>query len=104
MLSKDQKCCWGADQLHAFGFNGMLMKGCDALFFYQLLLFPIEDPKRSAGVNGSRQMPYYTEVTGFTNIYGALEFGMAGTYASLDEMVKFEGVFHQGGGLGTHLH
>jgi hypothetical protein len=41
-------------------------------------------------------MPYYTDVTGFTNIYGASKFGMAGTHghkfkpASLEEMVKFD--------------
>jgi hypothetical protein len=43
------------------------MKECDALFFYQLL-FPIGDPIRS-GVQGDRRMPFYTDVTGFTNIY-----------------------------------
>jgi hypothetical protein len=47
------------------------------------------------------------------NIYGASKFGMAGTYdhkfrpASLEEMVKFDGIIHHhgiwGGGPGIHL-
>jgi hypothetical protein len=55
----------------------------------------------------------YTEITGFTNIYGTSEFGMLGTYShkfkpvSLKEMVWFDGIIHhhgiQGGGLGIHL-
>jgi hypothetical protein len=42
-------------------------------------------------------MPYYTEITGFTNIYGASELEMAGTYGhkfkpvSLEDMVRFDG-------------
>jgi hypothetical protein len=101
MFPKERKDCLDADKLRAFGLNGARMKGCDALFFYQLM-FPIGDPKRS-GVDGDRLMPYYTEVTGFTNIYGASEFCMAGTYghkfkpACLEEMVKFDGIVHRHG-------
>jgi hypothetical protein len=81
----------------------------NALLFYQLL-FLIGDPKRS-GVKGDA--PYYTDVTDFTNIYGASKFGMAGTYShkfkpvSLEEMVQFDGIVHhhgvRGGGPGITL-
>jgi hypothetical protein len=58
-------------------------------------------------------MPYYTDVTNFTNIYGASEFGMADTYShkfkpvTLEEVVCFDGIVHRhgvrGGGPGIHL-
>jgi hypothetical protein len=58
-------------------------------------------------------MPFYTDVSRFTNIYGASVFGMAGTYGhkfkpvTLEEMVQFDGIVHRhgvrGGGPGIHL-
>jgi hypothetical protein len=111
MFPEERKGCLDVDKLTAFGLTKARMKDCDALFFYQLL-FPIGDPSRS-GVESDRRMPYFTEVTGFTNIYGASEFGMAGTYGhkfkpvSLEEMVQFDGIVHRhgvrGGGPGIHL-
>jgi hypothetical protein len=111
MFPKERKGFLDAEKLRALGLSKARMKDCDALFFYQLL-FPIGDPKRS-GVEGDLRMPFYTDVTGFTNIYGASELGMAGTYghkfkpASLEEMVKFDGIVHRhgvrGGGPGIHL-
>jgi hypothetical protein len=58
-------------------------------------------------------MPFYTNITGFTNLYGTSEFGMAGTYGhkfkpvSLEEMVHFDGIVHchsvRGGGPRIHF-
>jgi hypothetical protein len=101
MFPKEQKGCLDVEKLQAFGLTKACMKDCNALFFYQLM-FPIGDSNRS-GVKGDRQMPYYTEVTGFTNFYGAFEFGMADTYGhkfkpvSLEEMVQFNGIVHSHG-------
>jgi hypothetical protein len=86
-----QKGCLDVDKLQSFGLTKACMKDCDTFFFYQLL-FLIGDPTRS-GVIADGRMPYYTNVTSFTNIYGASEFGMAGTYSHkfkpvmLDEIV-----------------
>jgi hypothetical protein len=68
------------EKLRAFGLTKARMKDCNALFFYQLL-FPIGNPNRS-GVESDGRMSYFTKVTGFTNIYGASKFGMAGTYGN----------------------
>jgi hypothetical protein len=111
MFPDERKGCLDVEKLRSFGLSKARMKDCDAFFFYQLL-FPIGDPKRS-GVKDDGRMPYYTDVTSFTNIYGASEFGMAGTYGhqfkpvTLDEIVRFDGIVHRhgvrGGGPGIHL-
>jgi hypothetical protein len=111
MFPDERKGCLDVKKLRSFGLTKARMKDCDALFFYQLL-FPIGDPKRS-GVKDDGRMPYYTDVTNFTNIYGASEFGMAGTYGhkfkpvTLEEVVRFDGIVHRhgvrGGGPGIHL-
>jgi hypothetical protein len=111
MFHKEQKGSLDADKLRAFGLTKACIKDCDVLLFYHLL-FPIGDPERS-GVERDKQMLFYTGITSFTNLYGASEFGMAGTYghkfkpASLEEMVHFDGIVHhhgvRGGGPGIHL-
>jgi hypothetical protein len=61
MFPQKRKGCLDAEKLYAFGLKKTCMKGCDVIFFYQLL-FPIWVLKRS-GVQGDRQMPCYTDVT-----------------------------------------
>jgi hypothetical protein len=101
MFPEARKGCLDADKLAAFGLTKARIKDCDALLFYQLL-FPIGDPKRS-GVDSDGRMAYYTDVVRYTNIYGASEFGMAGTYGhkfkpvSMEDMVRFDGIVHRHG-------
>ena len=49
----------------------------DDLFFNQLLL-PICDPKRS-GIQGDYRQSFFSEVEGFTNLY-AYSIGLGGSY------------------------
>jgi hypothetical protein len=80
ICSLKSKSCLDVDKLRAFGSTKACMNDCNALLVLVLpTALPIGNPKRS-GVKGDAQMPYYTDITGFTNIYGASKLGMAGTY------------------------
>jgi hypothetical protein len=82
--------------LKKMGLTGKRMLGCDALFFY-LLLLPIVDPAMS-GINEDPHMGYYEEVAKNTNMYAFRKKNRGGTRGHLfcptnaEELLVWDGI------------
>ena len=93
--------CLDVEVLKKHGLTATRMKN-DPMFFYQLLL-PICNPTES-GITDDHRMSYYSNTTGFTNMYAYWK-GAGNGYShdfqpvSIPEMVQWTGVPVQNGAL-----
>ena len=100
----ERKGSLDAVMLENMGLTKERMRGCDALFFYQLLL-PICDPMKS-GIACDPRKPFYTENSKYTNGYAFSELGLDGTYGhrfdltNARELLQWDGIQLMHGTLG----
>ncbi len=100
-----RKGCLNANMLRKHGLNAEQMRH-DPLFFYQLL-FPFCAPSDS-GVAGNHRMPFYSNVSVFTNMYAMWKgagsgYGHDFTPVSIPELVHWAGVPLHNGALDGKL-
>lgn len=103
LFPKEMEGQLDADILKRLGLTKERMKEVDPLFFFQLLL-PLCDTSKS-GIEGDPRQSYYTELSGFTNLYAyqggqGSDYGHVWKNTTAAEILRFDGVLFHDGTLG----